>query len=119
MARETKYTANKRVTLTPEMEEAINKFRFSKLLKSETEALRLLIEMGLERANETKTPGQMVREAKALLREAVMLQIAPIRAAAATLHYMQDPEEALEKTNQIFNDEGMLKALAPREDKEN
>ncbi len=111
MARETKYTANKRVTLTPELEKAIDEFRFSRRLKSETEALRLLIEMGLARANETKTPEQMVTEARFLLAESARLQMRPIALNTEALQKVSDPAELSKAAEALFSEEGKLRGL--------
>lgn len=52
MATETLYPVKKLVNLTDEQASAIADFRFSKRLHSENEAIRQLIELGLEAAKQ-------------------------------------------------------------------
>ncbi len=111
MARETKYTANKRVTLTPELEMAIDEFRFREKVKSETEALRRLIEMGLARANETRTPAEMVAEAKALLKKAMDAHLGPIYALSSVMTTSRDPARVLDIAEKLFTDDGQLSGM--------
>lgn len=55
MAREATLTVKKLVALTPEMAEAIADFRFAERLQSESDAIRRLIELGLQAAKASKT----------------------------------------------------------------
>lgn len=52
MATEPTYTVKKLVAMTPEMAERIDAYRFEKRIKSESEAIRLLIDQGLEASRE-------------------------------------------------------------------
>ncbi len=40
--------ARKQVSLTPEVEEAVDEYRFANRFKTESDAIRRLIELGLE-----------------------------------------------------------------------
>lgn len=110
MARELKYTACKRVTVTPGLERAIDEFRFSRRLKSETEALRLLVEAGLAAMKQLETPAELVAEAKKLLRQAIEMHALNASLRYGALTGASDPEEALRIAERLFTDEGDLKA---------
>ena len=109
MAKESKYTANKRVNLTPELEKAVDDFRFERRLKSETEALRILIETGLARAAELKTPAELFAEAKRLLRQAIEIHQVNAALRFGALTGADDPEDALRIADELFTSEGHLK----------
>jgi hypothetical protein len=52
MNAETSYPVKKLVNLTEELAESISAFRFDQRIASENEAIRRLIELGLEQAKE-------------------------------------------------------------------
>lgn len=52
MAKQAVLTAKKLVALDPEMVKAIEDFRFEERIRSESEAIRRLIELGLEAAKQ-------------------------------------------------------------------
>lgn len=58
MARETAYPVKKLVNLTEEQAKRISDFRFDQRLQSENEAIRRLIELGLEVIEKHRSSGQ-------------------------------------------------------------
>lgn len=54
MATETLYPVKKLIRMTEEQEKAISHFRFSQHIPSENEAIRRLIELGLEAARQSQ-----------------------------------------------------------------
>ncbi len=58
MARETAYPVKKLVNLTDEQAKRISDFRFDQRLQSENEAIRRLIELGLEAIEKDRLSGQ-------------------------------------------------------------
>ncbi|ETD90900.1 hypothetical protein U713_03995 [Rhodobacter capsulatus YW2] len=58
MARETAYPVKKLVNLTDEQAKRISDFRFDQRLQSENEAIRRLIELGLEAIEKDRPSGQ-------------------------------------------------------------
>jgi hypothetical protein len=58
MARPKIGDTRKMVTLTAALAEAVEDYRFAKRLKTEAEAIRQLIELGLKSAGQSKPPRQ-------------------------------------------------------------
>ena len=57
MARPTRFTVKKLLAITPELAQAIEDYRFERRLKAEAEAIRQLIEAGLQSAKSTPPGG--------------------------------------------------------------
>lgn len=114
MAKEVKLPIGKRVNIDQKLADRLADYRFARRIGSENQAIRELLELGLEVAEKRleRGPAELVSEAKALLNEAVRMRLAPIfELSGEVMQAEQDPDKLLRSAQELFTDEGQLRGL--------